>query len=84
MKRVFIERIVIDEGCLDLRDAESFCERLQYELSRLLETSNQPEEIDSTARVDGGELPAERGSVSPRMVAEHVVRSLGGNRSPCL
>jgi len=78
MKRVFIERIVIDDSCLDLRDAESFCERLQNELSRMLETSNLPEEIDSAALVDGGELPAEPGSVSPRMVAEQVVRSLGG------
>jgi hypothetical protein len=78
MKRVFIERIVLDEGCLDLRDAESFCERLENELSRLLETSSLPESLASTARVDGGELPAETGSVSPRMVAERVVRSLGG------
>lgn len=78
MTRVSIERIVIDAGWLDPRDAESFRERLQNELSALIEIGGLPEHIGSTTRVDGGQLPSSSGSALPRVVAEQVVRSLGG------
>ena len=78
MTRVSIERIVIDAGWLDPRDAESFRERLQEELSALIELRGVPERIGSTTRLDAGELPSSSRRGLPRAVAEQVVRSLGG------
>jgi hypothetical protein len=78
MKRITIERILIDADCVSLGEAESFRVRLQDELSMLLASDGLPESILSNTRVDGGELPASSGSVSPRIVAERVFRSLGG------
>ena len=74
--RVSIERIVIDAGFLDPRDAESFRRRLREELAALLESGPAPD-AHSAARIDGGELPPSAGAL-PRAVAEQVVRSLGG------
>lgn len=77
MTRVVIDRIVIDAGWLDPLDGESFRERLQNELRALIEDGGL-EQIESAARVDGGELPSSSTSASPRAVAAHVVRALGG------
>jgi hypothetical protein len=79
MTRVFIDRIVIDGGTLDPRDAESFRERLQDELGVLLDAGRVPAPIAGAARLDGGELPAVPSGALPRAVAQQVVRALGGN-----
>ena len=76
MTRVSIERIVIDESCLDPGQADSFRGRLQDELNSLFENTALPNNIQNAARVDGGELAS--ATASPRVIAERVVRSLGG------
>lgn len=78
MKQVHIERLVIDEGCFESGDVESLRERLQNELTTLLEKDGLPDTMQSTTRVDGGQLPSSSPTALPRMIAEQVVRSLGG------
>jgi hypothetical protein len=78
MTRVSIERIVVDAGWLDSRDAESFRVRLQDELRTLIEAGGLSDRIATMTRLDAGELPSSSVSELPRAVAEQVVRSLGG------
>jgi hypothetical protein len=80
LKRVSIERIVIDASALEERDAEWLRMRLEEELQTLLAApdalENRPSE--SRTKVDGGELSASPGDALPRLIAEKVIVSLGG------
>ncbi|MCW5983254.1 MAG: hypothetical protein KIT09_34505 [Bryobacteraceae bacterium] len=78
MTRVSIDRIVVDAHAIDPRDAESLRRGIEQELTRLIASAGLPEGLESKTRVQGGELPPSPGSGLPRMVAEQVVRALGG------
>lgn len=80
MKRVSIERIVIDSNALDERDVEWLRKRLEEELQTLLAAPGALDNKtpESRTKVDGGELSASPGAALPRLIAEKVIGSLGG------
>jgi hypothetical protein len=76
--RISIDRIVIDADGFDPRDSEALRERIERELASQIESGGLPERIESRTTIQGGELPHSPGSALPRMVAQQVVRALGG------
>ena len=78
MTRVSIQRLVIDAGWLDPRDAESFRVRLQEELSALIASGGLSGGIASATRLDAGDLASVPSDALPGAVAGQVIRALGG------
>jgi hypothetical protein len=78
LKRVYIERIVIDANALEERDADWLRKRLEEELQTLLAAPGALENRtpESRTKVDGGELSASPGAALPRLIAEKVIGSL--------
>jgi hypothetical protein len=78
VKRVSIERIVIDANALEERDAEWLRKRLEGELQILLAAPGALENKtpESRTNVDAGELSASPGAALPRLIAEKVMGSL--------
>jgi hypothetical protein len=78
VKRVSIERIVIDADALEERDAEWLRKRLEEELRTLLAAPGALDNgtPESRTKVDGGELSASPGDSLPRLIAEKVIGSL--------
>ncbi len=78
MTRLCIDRVVIEADFADPRDSDTLRERIEHELTQLIASAGLPERVESRTRVQGGELPSSPGSMLPRLIAERVVRSLGG------
>jgi len=78
MKRVSIERIVIDAPALGAADAEWLRERLEEELQTLLAGPQALDTLKSQTKVSGGELPVTSREALPRVIAEKVAGALGG------
>jgi hypothetical protein len=78
LKRVYIERIVIDANALEERDADWLRKRLEEELQTLLAAPGALENgtPENRTKVDGGELSASPGAALPRLIAEKVIGSL--------
>jgi hypothetical protein len=78
LKRVYIERIVIDANALEERDADWLRKRLEEELQTLLAAPGalKNRTPENRTKVDGGELGASPGAALPRLIAEKVIGSL--------